>query len=266
MRNYWQNILIENRGAHFLIIALLFVFFGMNACRSHKKQTSACVETEGIALYTSCYPIESLWVPSCKLDITVGNQSLSLNGSIYIRPDSVCYFRGRMLIDVIRGAIYSDSFIVVDYLNGVCYQGRNDALRRITGYPVSPESLMMLFTADRCEDTWRNKLNFTIAAGTNDRIMMQGENRSLLEMNLNTKNRTVQEMVMYNNQQRQPVFSASYSGYDPYSQFVLPTIFDISAHVGENPIRIKASFREILFNQPQQINVSVPSRYNVITL
>jgi hypothetical protein len=143
---------------------------------------------------------------------------------------------------------------------------KNEYLQKITGYPVNPQSLMMLFTADRCEDAWRNKFNFTIAAESNDRILMQGENRSLLEMSLNAKNRTVQEMVMYNSRQQQPAFSAAYSGYDPYPPFVLPTVFDISAHVAENPIRIKAVFREILFNQPQQVNISVPSKYNVITL
>ena len=267
MRNYCQTILIENRNTQFWIVVLLLFIFGMSACRSHKKvPATVSIETEGASFFTSCYPIESLWVPSCKLEITVGRQSFSLNGSIYIRPDSVCYFRGRMVMDVIRGAIYRDTFIVVNYLERVCYKGNNDYLQSVAGYPVTPESLMMLFTADHCEDAWRNKFNFTVAAGSNDRILMQGENRSLLEMSLNAKNRMVQEIVMYNNRQQQPAFSAEYSGYNPYPPFVLPTVFDISAHVAENPIRIKAVFREILFNQPQQVNISVPSKYNVITL
>jgi len=264
-----QHIQVQTlyRRSSFWVIALLLITFGMNACRSHKKaQTSARIETEGAAFYTSCYPIESLWVPSCKLEITIGPHSYSLNGNIYIRSDSICYFSGKWLLFEIRGAIYRDSFIVVNYFGRVCYQGKNEDLQKITGYPVNPESLMMLFTADRCEDAWRNKLKYTIAAGSNNRILMQGENRSRLEMSLNTKNRTVQEIVMYNSQQRQPVFSATYSSYDPYPQFVLPTVFDISAHVEENPIRIKASFREVLFNQPKQVNIRIPSQYKVITL
>jgi len=249
---------------HFWLIAILLFFLGMNACRSHKKtQTSARVETGGAAFHTSCYPIESLWAPSCKLEITSGDQHFSLNGSIYIQPDSVCYFRGRMVMDVIRGAIYQDKFIVVNYLERVCYQGENEYLHSVSGYPVSPESLMMLFTADRCEDAWCNKFNFSIATVSNDRILMQGENRSLLEMSLNAKNRTVKEIALYNNQQRQPVFSAAYNGYDSYTQFVLPTSFDFSAHGFESPIRIKVGFREILFNQPQQVNISIPSKYVV---
>jgi len=254
-------------GSPFWVMALLLISFGMNACRSHKKApASASFETEEAIFYSTCYPIESLWAPSCKLEISVGKQSLSLNGSIYIQSDSICYFSGKWLLFEIRGAIYRDSFIVVNYLERVCYKGKNDYLQRMTSYPVNPESLMMLFTADRCEDVWRNKFNFNITAGSNNRIMMQGENRSLLEMNLNTKNRMVQEMVMYNNQQRQPTFSVVYSGYDPFPQFVLPSVFDISAHLEENPIRIKASFREILFNQPQQVFISVPSKYEVLTL
>ena len=251
----------------FWLIALLLVIFGMSACRSHKKvQVSSRIETEDAAFYSSCYPIESLWIPSCKLEITVGRQPYSLNGSIYIRSDSICYFSGKWLLFEIRGAIYRDSYVIVNYLERVCYQGKNDDLQKVTGYPVNPESLMMLFTADRCEDAWRNKLNYTITATRNDQILMQGENRSWLEMSLNTKDRTVQEIVMYNSQQRQPVFSAAYSSYDSYPQFVQPTVFDISAHVGEDPIRIKANFREVLFNQPQQVNIRVPSQYKVITL
>jgi len=248
------------------IIALLLVILGMNACRSHKKTTALTdSEPEATAFHTSCYPIESLWVPSCKLEISFGKQSFSLNGSVYIRPDSVCYFRGRMIVDVIRGAIYRDSFIVINYLERVCYQGKNDYLQRFTGYPVNPESLMMLFTADQCQDVWRNRLNFFIMAGRKNQILMQGENRSLLEMHVDAQNQTIQKITMYGNQQQQPTFSAVYSEYNPFSQFVLPTVFDISAHLVENPIRIKASFREILFNQPQQVFISVPSKYEVLT-
>jgi hypothetical protein len=208
-----------------IVFFLIALIIGANACRSHKKTSvPARVETEEADFYTSCYPIESLWISSCKLDLTLGNQSYSLNGSIYIRPDSVCYFRGRMLIDVVRGAIFRDSFLVVNYVERVCYKGKNDYLQNITGYPVNPESLMLLFTADRCEKAFR-----------------------------------------YSRQQ-QPRFSVAYSDYVQYPQFTLPNVVDISAHDGQNPIRIKANFQQILFNQPQQVNISVPSRYRVLIL
>ena len=61
-------------------------------------------------------------------------------------------------------------------------------------------------------------------------------------------------------------FSAAYSGYEQYPQFVLPTVFDISANDGENNIKIKANFQQILFNRPQEVNMSVPSRYQVVVL
>ena len=244
---------------------LLFLIIGMSACRSHKKVTDVERNLDTV-FYSSCYPIESFFVPSCKLEITYGNQSVSLNSSIYIRPDSVCYFSGRLLWGIIRGVIYRDSFIVINYWDRICYKGKNDYLQKIAGYPVNPESLLMLFTADRCEEAYRSKFNFITAIGSSDKILMQGANRSMLEMNINVKNHTLENMVMYNSQQRQAVFSTVYSSYKQYQQFVLPTVFDIAAHDDKTPIRIKANFQQILFNQPLEVEISVPSRYQVVVL
>jgi len=264
MKKSLFNCLLSNI---YCLLSIVYCLFAISSCRSHKKITAPVAETvEGTAFFASCYPIESLYVPSCRLEVSYGNQSLSLTGSIYIRPDSVCFFRGRILIDVMRGVIYRDSFLVVNYLEGICYKGKNDYLQKVTGYPVNPESLMMLFTADRCEETYRNKFNFIATAGSSDKILMQGQNRSLLEMNINTGNRTIENIFLYNSQQRQPLFSATYSAYEQYPQFVLPTFIDISAHDGNTPIRIKASIQQILFNQPQRVNVSVSSRYKVVVL
>ena len=249
---------------HFYMIGLLFLMFGMSACRSHKKAT-APASVEGV-FYTSCYPIENLYVPSCKLEISDGGKSFSFNGSIYIRADSICFFRGKWLLFEIRGAIYRDSFVVVNYLERICYKGKNNYLQKITGYPVNPESLMMLFTADRCEEAYRNKFNFTAAGSTNHQLLMQGENRSLLEMNFNANDRTIENITLYNNQQRKALFRAVYGSYTQYPQFVLPTVFDISANDGEQNIRIKANFQQILFNQPQKVNMSVPSGYKIVVL
>ena len=166
-------------------------------------------------------------------------------------------------MEAVRGAVYRDSFVVVNYLERVCYKGKNDYLQKIAGYPVNPESLMMLFTADRCEEAYRNKFNFTAVAGKNNQLLMQGENRSLLEMNVNANDGAIENIVVYNNRQR---FSATYGGYEQYEQFVLPTVFNISASDGAKNIRIKASFQQILFNQPQKVNVNVPSGYQVTLL
>jgi hypothetical protein len=253
---------------HHPTLFLLLALTCLSACRTHQK--TAALHTpnmvEETAFYTSCYPIESITVPSCKIDISIGNQSFSLTGSIYIRSDSVFYFRGRMIVEAIRGAVYRDSFVIVNILERICYKGRNDYLQRVTGYPITPESLMMLFTADRCEEVYRNRFGFTVAAGTGDRILMQGTNRSMIEMNLNANDRTMEGITFYNNLQRQPLFSAAYGNYNRYPPFVLPTVFDISAHDGGNPIRIKADFRQILFNQSQPVNINIPTRYEVVVL
>ena len=246
---------------------LLMFIMGATACRSHKKITAPEPATvEGLAFYTSCYPIESIYVPSCKLEVSLDNSSYSLNGSIYIQPDSVCFFRGRWLLFEIRGVIYRESFLVVNYAERICYKGKNDYLQKVTGYPVNPESLLMLFTADRCEEAYFNRLNFIPATVSREKILMQGKNRSLLEMNINTGNSTIENIALYNNSQRQPMFSADYSGYEPFSQFTLPTMINISTHDGQMPIQIKANIQQILFNQPQKINISVSSNFKVVIL
>ena len=250
--------------AGLLIGWFILTIIGMNACRSHKKTTTDPVgET---AYYSSCYPIESLSVPSCKLEISNDGKTYSLNGSIYIRPDSICYFRGKLIVEAMRGVIYRDSFVVVSYLDRTCYKGKNDYLQRITGYPVNPESLLMLFTADRCEEKYRDRFNFVVAAGSSDKILMQGKNRSLLEMNINENNHTIDNIALYNNGQRNASFSTAYSGYTRYASFVLPTIFDISAYDSKKNIGIKAGFQQIIFNEPQKVHISIPSNYKVINL
>jgi hypothetical protein len=85
-------------------------------------------------------------------------------------------------------------------------------------------------------------------------------------MNINAGNRTVEKIALYNNAQQQPLFSATYSDYEQYPRFALPTIIDISAHDGNIPIRIKANIQQIQFNQPQQVNMSIPSNYKVVVL
>ena len=103
---------------NFKLIVLFLAIIGMSACRSHKK-TVVSTPVEETAFYTSCYPIESLFVPSCKLEVSNGSQPLSLNGSIYIQQDSICYFRGKWLLFEIRGAIY-DLRDWVARLSGIC--------------------------------------------------------------------------------------------------------------------------------------------------
>ncbi len=256
----------NGRNAFFRQLGLcILIVIGVNACRSHKTAVTTTTP-ESTAFRSSCYPIESITVPKCKLEIFDGKKSLSLNGSIYIRPDSICYFSGKWLFFEMRGVIYRDSFAVVNYMDRVCYKGKNDYLQKITGYPVTPQSLLMLFTADRCEKVYKEEFDFMSVTGKSDKIMMQGKNRSLLEMSINTDDQTVENIVLYNSRQRQAIFSATYSRYNQYEQFTLPTVFDISAHDGKNPIRIKADFQQILFNQPQQINFNIPSKYKIVTL
>ena len=120
-----------------------------------------------------------------------------------------------------RGAIYRDSFVVINFLERTCYTGKNDYLEKITGYPVNPQSIMRLLTADKCENTYR-RIN--------------------------------------------PSFKVDYSGFNKYPRWELPSIVNISASDGENNIRIRANFQQILFDTSEKISINVPSSYKVVEL
>jgi len=131
------------------IVLILLITSIVSSCRT-KNQAVVDAPTHS-DLTESCYTIESFSVPSCRLEISGSNiQSISLNGSIFVIPDSVFYFRGRLLIDVVRGAIYRDSFVVVNFLERTVYKGKNSFLQNMVGFPVNPKSLLILMTDDNC--------------------------------------------------------------------------------------------------------------------
>jgi len=259
MRYFARKSIIMNVKNKILCLSVfLVIFLGYNACRSQKRATaSASAES---AFLQSCYLIESLYVPSCRMEIFYGNQRYSLSGSIYVQSDSVCFFRGRLLVEIVRGAIYRDSFIVVNYLERTYYKGKNTFLENITGFPINPESLMMLFTADRCEEVYRDRFQFVAGNKSQDKITMHGASRSLLEIILNPEDKTVEDISLYNAQQRQPLFNAAYSQYRQFDQFALPTLLEIFAQGG---FRIKADLQQIVLNQQQQFSINIPSNYRL---
>ena len=196
----------------------------------------------------------------------MGGNSFSLNGSIYIRPDSVCYFRATMLIELMRGVIYKDSFAVLDRSKKICYTGSNDYLSRMTGFPIHPEILFMLFTGDRCENVFGEKFGFRTTAERDNRIIMRRQNLNFLEFEINDNDRTTKSITATNRQQSQVSFKTLYSQYRQYTHFLLPTVFNITAQEGRNSIKINAVFQDMAFDQPQTINFSIPDSYKIVEL
>ena len=135
-------------------IVVLIVIFSVSSCKSKRvvvveeKQEEKQEETD---MFASCYQIDNFSVTSCRLEVSGSNiQSVSLSGSIFIIPDSIFFFRGRLLIDVVRGIIYRDSFVVVNYLERTVFKGKNEFLENMVGFQVNPKSLLMLLTDDDC--------------------------------------------------------------------------------------------------------------------
>ena len=210
-----------------ILLFILIICSGITGgCRSKKALVAEEErQQEQQELPVTCYPIEIFSVPSCRLEISgSGIQSVSLSGNIFVIPDSVFFFRGRLLIDVLRGAIYNNSFVVINYLERTVYRGSNDFLQNIVGFPVNPKTLLMLLTDDECGSRFINP-----------------------------------------NSSRHP-FRVDYDTYRPFGEFELPTLLNISAGDGSNNFRVRADFRQIVLNVPEQFQISIPANYRVVVL
>ncbi|MDR0386215.1 MAG: DUF4292 domain-containing protein [Prevotellaceae bacterium] len=248
------------KSCNIVIYWLVLVLF-LHACRSHKTATSTA-ETD---VYASCYPIESITVSKCKLNIAGGNRSYQLNGSLYIDPDSICYFRGTMMVEIIRGVIYRDSFAIINRMERICYRGKTEYLNNYAGITVTPESLFLLFTADRCEKIYREKFNYKIA-NKNGIISLQGKNGTSMQITLNATDQTIKQITAHHPRLKNSKFSIAYDSYRRYQQFILPVSFDIFAGNDKNFVKIEAGFQDIQLNQLQHINFTIPSGYQTIYL
>ncbi len=236
---------------------LIVVAVLSNACRTQKKPTTE--EKKDSEFYETCYPAESISFNGCKLNITVGGNSLQLNGSIYARRDSAVFFRGTMLVEVVRGVVYRDSFAVINRLERICYKGSNEYLSRMAGYPVNPESLTMLLTADRCDEAYRRMGFKTVSR--NDKMMLYTDNIGL-EISVNPETQTTQNIISTGNR-NQTSFRADYSRYVPVSRCNLPGLINVSAFDGKTAFRFSADFPEIIFNEHRSIRFDVPKGYKI---
>lgn len=233
----------------------------LHACRSHKTVTSTA-ETD---FYASCYPIESITVSKCKLNITENNKSYRLNADLYIDPDSVCYFRGTLMVEIIRGVIYRDSFAIINRPERICYKGKTEFLSNFAGVTVTPESLFLLFTADKCEKVYRENFSYKLTDKGN-MIFLREKSGSSLQMFLNETDQTIEKIAAHNPRLKDTKFNITYGQYQRYGQFILPSFFDIFAGTDRNFLRFEIDFQDIWLNRPHNINFAVPSGYKTIIL
>ncbi|MDR1672596.1 MAG: DUF4292 domain-containing protein [Bacteroidales bacterium] len=237
---------------------MLLATVALHACRSRRTAVQVSFSD---TLSNSCYSVGSITVSKCRWNVTEGGTTHRLRGSIYIRPDSICYFRGEMTVEVFRGIVLKDSFAIINRMDRVCYKGSNDYLSRIAGYPVNPASLCLLFTADRCEQAYR-LLGYRIIVD-NSRIVMSGRNASVVEMNLDTEGQTVEDMTVRG---RTSGCKIAYGQYRAYPRFMLPTEVDIAIRGGTTSAGIHALFQDVRFDAPQTINFKIPDSYTIVRL
>ncbi|GHT24996.1 hypothetical protein FACS189430_10930 [Bacteroidia bacterium] len=208
----------------------------------------------------SCYSPGSIAVRKCKWNILHEGKSFQLDGSLYMRPDSIVFFRGAKLVEVFRGVIKRDSFAVISPLERVCYKGSNDYLSRMCGYPVNPKSLYLLFTANRCEQAYRD-MGFGVTAA-NRRILLSNHPNSL-ELYLDEHNRHIEKITVIGAAAGSGV---SYSDYRQWSDWLLPSAIDISFRMKNSDFKINAVMQDFQFNTPQSVNFKIPSGYSIINL
>ena len=235
-----------------IIIACL-----LDSCRTPKSSVTS--QTDDTSLYTACYPWESVTFNNCKLNVSLNGKSLQMNGNIYARRDSVIYFRGVMLVEVLRGVIYRDSFAIINRLERICYKGSNDYLQRITGYPVNPDGLMLLLTADRCEATFR-QMGFE-SAERNNKMMLYSGNMGL-EINTNAETQNTESIISAGGRNK-TMFRANFLRYTKVSRYKLPNMIEVSASDDKTEFKLSAEFPEILVDKHRPIQFVVPNNYKI---
>jgi hypothetical protein len=231
------------------------------ACRSNRPAVTDAVPVS--TWHASCYPVGSITVSKCKWVIVEGQKNYQLNGSIYIRPDSICYFRGTMMVEIFRGVIDKDSFAVINRMDRICYKGSNRYLSRMVGYPVNPEMLYLLFTADRCEKIY-NKLGFRLSK-RNNKMMLHGKNANSIEIEMDADDKNI-EGILVRGQTSASDFKIAYHPYQTYPLFALPSGLDMAVHIGNTSLNINTDFQEIRLNQPQTIHFDIPHNYKIVLL
>jgi hypothetical protein len=240
-----------------LWVTVVFVtFVTLSGCRSGKNtvRTDDIVSENAVG---SCYSLSNVTVNKCKWNISHAGKSYQLNGSIYINPDSICYFRGAMLIEVFRGVIERDSFAVLNRLERVCYKGSNSYLSRMCGYPVTPKSLCLLFTAERCEKAYR-EMGFGVTASSRKILLANHPNN--LELYLDD-NQRIERIAVTGQAAGSEI---SYRNYQQWSDLFLPSAMDISFRMKNNDIKINVVLQDFLLNTPQSVHFSIPSDYKIV--
>ncbi|MDR3094539.1 MAG: DUF4292 domain-containing protein [Bacteroidales bacterium] len=248
------------RGKKILWVTVVFVAFStFGGCRSGRN----AAKTEDIIsenAVTSCYSPSSIAVNKCKWNISQEGKSYQLNGNLYIRPDSICFFRGVMLVEVFRGVVKRDSFAVISHLERVCYRGSNNYLSRMCGYPVNPQSLYLLFTANRCEQAYR-EMGFGVTA-SNRKILLSNQPNSL-ELYLDENTQRIEKITVIGQAAGSGI---SYRNYQQWSDWVLPSTIDISFRMKSSDFTISAVLQDFLFNTPHPVNFKIPTGYKTVTL
>jgi hypothetical protein len=255
---YSLKMIVQKRKILWIIV--VFVVFAMvSGCRSGKN-TVKTEDTVSENAVSSCYSLSSVTVSKCKWNISQEGKSFQLDGSLYIDPDSICYFRGTKLVDVFRGIIKRDSFAMVSYLERVCYTGSNNYLSRMCGYPVNPKSLYLLFTADRCEKAYR-EMGFGVTAS--NRKMLLSNHPNSLELYLDENNQHIEKISVIGQAAGAGI---SYRNYRQWSDWVLPSTIDISFRMKNSDVKINAVLQDFLLNTPQSVNLKIPSGYKTVML
>ncbi|MDR1864268.1 MAG: DUF4292 domain-containing protein [Bacteroidales bacterium] len=253
---------VSSRNIRYIAWAALL----LAGCRLHKPVTAPDASPSGKAAYTSCYPMESITVSKCRWSISEGGRTHQLNGKIHIRPDSICYFLGTtaMGIEVFRGVVREDSFAMINRPERICYRGSNAYLSRMTGCPVNPRMLYLLFTADCCTQAYR-AMGFSVTE-RDGRMVIYGKNANSLEFSVDTEHRTVESVSVQGQGSAPHGFGIAYRQYRSFPLFALPSVLDISARSNAGTIGVNAVLQEITFDSKQKVNFRIPEQYKTVWL
>jgi hypothetical protein len=228
---------------------LLGLAVALAACHGGKNAVVSQASADSLA---TCYPIRSLTAAKCRWEISEGANSYRLTGSLYLKPDSICYFRGSMMVEVFRGVVKQDSFLLINRVDRICYSGSNSFLSRLLGFPVSPQMLYLLFTADACEERYRS-LGFHLTRAADRLTLAQPACR--LEARLS--DRRLSHIDLHG----ATTGTVDYAQFQPFGKFMLPAETNLSISRKQGVATIKTIMQDVILDREMPVNMQIPQGY-----
>lgn len=252
----------------FVLCLLILILHGCQCSRQPKPIDEEHLQFPDY-ITNECHTLPA-FSSQCKIQFDdLAKKIITLNGSIAILPDSVFVFRANLfgLMEVARGAIYNDHFIMLNIAERTAYCGKNTYLESIFGFPITPKTLMLLFTGDFCEEIFNNQLHFVTTSKTPTLRSVESKHTgSKIEINF-SDNKDVSSIIANPYGKTDIALHVDYNTYEAISDSTrLPHQMRLTLQHPSFFGTLCFDYKNITLTNIAIPNISLPSKYKVIEL